>query len=476
MIMKLSLLKMEVPIIPLKLFKKMSNPTKRSESCVTPNHMGSDLSLTLEGKKQKKLQLWSMAMMFIAFVVIIFRDYNLFITPRFWAEEGNWFSYAYSQNWIRVIFSFVGEYYAFYPRFATFMASRIIPLEHAPLITTLMAFFVQYAVVMIVIYDNSILWNTPFKKAVIVTIVLFFPKSAEIWLNTNGSQYYLSLISVLILLGDDTYSSNAKKYAYRILIAVAGLTGVLSCLLTPLFFFKAMAKKNREAFIHTGILLICSIIQIYALIQTPNPDRSGLPDLATASLIIWIRNFLAPFSIPLAEVCSKYVRRGLYGKEMYYYAGYGVLFIQAMILWFLKRKMIQHKGILLIGSFLLLSFFSTYFAVAGKKNFALLHINMGNRYFYATNVLIMAMVFFSIDFKPKTLIKKISSVFLALLLLAGIINSIYFFNQEKLKKRNWPVWREEIQIWKKDPTYKPKTWPTGWKVSLHKVKNEYNGL
>ena len=84
------------------------------------------ISVFIPAKNENRL--WSMAMMFIAFVVIIFRDYNLFITPRFWAEEGNWFSYAYSQDSIRVIFSLVGEYYAFYPRFATFMASRIIPL------------------------------------------------------------------------------------------------------------------------------------------------------------------------------------------------------------------------------------------------------------------------------------------------------------------------------------------------------------
>ena len=422
-------------------------------------------------KKKKLVFYGQLAMTITAILVIVFRDYTLFTSPRFWAEEGGfWFSHAFSHDWFNTVFSAFFGYYPLFPIISTLLASRIVPLEYAPLITTIMAFCIQCTALMIVVWDKSILWDTPFKKVLMTMIILFAPSSAEIWLNTNGSQYYLTLISVLILLGDNAEGHLFKRYYYRILIAVAGLTGVLSCLLTPLFMIKAWQSRRREAFVHTGILVFCSVLQITIVWLWFNPDRSGLPDLPTAGIIIWVRNFLYPFSASLSAKCSRCILeiQNLWGKNIFSMVGYGVLVIEVVLLWFFSRRNAKDKKILLLGSYLLLSFFSTYFAIAGPGNRMLLDTSVGNRYYYVTNVMILAMIFFSTDWQSKMIKERICSGFLTVLLILGLLNGIYVFKNERLKKDSWPAWREEISIWRSNPSYRPKIWPTGWRVILER--------
>jgi len=411
-----------------------------------------------------------LAISIIAPLIIVFRDPSLFIAPRFWAEEGAfWFAYAFSHNWIDTIFSAFCGYYNFYPHIAALLASRIVPLEYAPVVTTVMAFIVQVIPVMIIVWDDSILWNSSLKKITWTAIILLAPESSAIWLNTNGSQYYLSLITILILLADTGLGSLFKKYFYRMLVMIAGLSGVLSCLITPFFFFKAWRTKNHENFIQAGILFVCSLVQLSIVFSTQHPDRLNHPDLATVALIVLVRNFIAPFSISLASQFRTFLLN-FYNNSIFSMIGYGALITEIMVLWYFKRKISDKKSILIIGSFLLLTFFSTYFAIAGKNGMALLNARVGNRYYYTTNVLVLVMIFLSIDFQSRRFTHIVTSGLSIILLAIALIQGGSIFINGKLKKENWPIWRKEIVIWKKNPSYKPKIWPTGWRVILKKKK------
>ena len=408
----------------------------------------------------------------VAMFIIVFRDYTLFSAPRFWAEEGAiWFSHAFSHDWSSVIFVAEVGYYNFYTQLAVLLASRIVPLEHAPLVTTVMAFFVQYIAIMIVVWDNSSLWNTTLKKAVITAIIIFIPRTAEIWLNTNGSQYFFSLITILILLSDDEKPSIFKKYVYRILIFFAGLTGVLSCALTPLFFLKAWKTRAKETYVQAGALVICCVIQLLSIYI--EPSRMGFPTITAAGLIAWVRVFLAPFSLIFAQICSQYIINiyRSYGKVVFHLAGFSIIVIEAAIIWILTKQIIKLKNILIVGSFLFLTFFSTYFGIGGRENMALLDVSVGNRYFYVPGVLMLLMIIFSIDFKSKKTVKNILSGILVLLMVTSCINGLYWFQKDKLKKINWTTWSSEVAIWKNKHSYRLKIWPTGWTLKLEERKN-----
>ena len=161
-------------------------------------------------------------------------------------------------------------------------------------------------------------------------IILFTPRTPEIWLNTNGSQYFLSLISILILLSDNTDPSLFKKYFYRMLLIISGLTGLLSCGLIFLFVFKAWKLREKETYVQATILSICCLVHILTIFV--EQSRQNSPTITTAAFIVWVRVFLAPFSMTLANTFSKYVF-WMYEKSIYHIVGSLVIVAQAAILW-----------------------------------------------------------------------------------------------------------------------------------------------
>jgi len=209
-------------------------------------------------KHQKQL-----ALLFISVLIIIFREYTFFTMPRLWAEEGIvYFSYASSHSWLSALLKPHLGYYSLFSNLAAVLASRAVPLEKAPLVTTFLAFFVQCIPLLIVIWGNSNFWNTFFKKAIMIAIILFTPLSGETWLTTINCQYHFSLITVLILC-ECNDSNQIKKNFYRALLVISSLSGVLSCFLMPLYLIRAWITKQREAVVHAGIISTCTLITAY---------------------------------------------------------------------------------------------------------------------------------------------------------------------------------------------------------------------
>ncbi len=407
--------------------------------------------------------------LFISALWIIFsRNFTLFAEPRFWAEEGAfWFSYAFLQDWKTALFESLCGYYNFYPIFSTLIASRTVPLEYAPLITTLMALGIQIVLLLIIAFDDSTLWNTLLKKMAITAVILFAPKSGEIWLNTNGSQYYLSLIAALILIVDGNVSSKIRKHGYRILLMLAGLTGLLSCVLTPLFFAKVWKTRKKEDLVHFLILILCSAVQTLAVFAAPpNSDRAGYPGIPSMGLIVVARGFFESIHVPLTARFSHFVKHQLYGSEAFALVGVLALLLMAGILWLFKKRIVHPSALYLVGTFLLLSFFPAFFAIGGKENIALLDPNVGNRYFYAPSVLALMMLFSSLNLNALKAKERLFQGILLALFVFSMINGISHFYLEKLGDSTNPNWKKEVEIWRADPSYKPKIWPVGWRIKL----------
>jgi hypothetical protein len=173
-----------------------------------------------------------------ALSIIVLRAPELFLYPRFWAEDGSHiFAYAYTQDWLSTLLR-CEEYYLFISNLASLFATRLVSLETSPLIITVIALVVKLAAISIVVCGQSPLWLTPLRKLIIVFIIIFAPSTEEIWLNVNGSQYYLSLITALVLCEVGSNTSDWQRYTHRVLILLAGLSGVLSSLLAPFYWMK----------------------------------------------------------------------------------------------------------------------------------------------------------------------------------------------------------------------------------------------
>src|SRR5262249_18355017 len=163
----------------------------------------------------------------------------------------------YRHSWLDTLVTPHLGYLSLWNNLAAVIAANLVPLERAPLVTTLFAAAAQVTPVALILWGRSVLWRSGMHRVLGVMAVLFAPLSSEIWLTVIGSQFFLSLICVLILIDGPTAVGRFKIWAYGLLLALAGLTGALSCFLMPLYFWNAWRFRTREAAVRAGILATC---------------------------------------------------------------------------------------------------------------------------------------------------------------------------------------------------------------------------
>ena len=412
----------------------------------------------------------NLVLFLISVLIIIFRQYSLFTEPRFWAEEGTvYFSFAFSHNWLTVLLKPHYGYYSLFSNFASLLASRTVPLEWAPLVTTLLAFFVQCIPLAIIIFGKSGLWSTCFRKIIAISIILFAPLSGESWLNTINSQFHFSLIIVLILC-EELDTDYIRKYFYRIVIVIAGLTGAASCFLAPLYLIRAYLTKKREAIIQAGLITICALIHITITTtvlptQPASLNRFYLPSAPTLGFIIWIKNFILPFfGLPLASAIGSIILAACYKQyEWPHAAGYNCLVFQVLFLLLLCSKLDKNEIISVMGSYLLLVLLTTYAAYGNKTDY--ISPEHSQRYYYVPNVLMLMMVFLSIKWSKEGA-SKIFALFLIGLLTMGILNGAVIYRTSIESRESCSVWREEVAKWRTDHSYPLQICPSGWRIEL----------
>ena len=151
-----------------------------------------------------------------AFVIFLHAP-NVFLSPRFWMEEGSvYFKYAFNNSFIDALSQIHQGYFSLWPNMATAIANLAMPMEYAPNITLLFAFIAQILpVILILRLEGNGIFHSIDAKIMAVIIVLFMPLQKEIWLSTHTSQFYFLLSTVIVLLSWDLekWSDKALKTA-----------------------------------------------------------------------------------------------------------------------------------------------------------------------------------------------------------------------------------------------------------------------
>lgn len=410
----------------------------------------------------------------LAFLFVIFRDISLLTHPRFWAEDGrHFFEFAYAHDWLDTLL-YRPEYQLILSNISALIASRTMPMELAPLPFSLIWLVNISAALAIVTWGNSSVWDTPLKKILACCIIIFAPRSTEIWLNANGSQYYSSLITAFILCESTLDAHKFKKYSFRVLLAIGSLNGVLSCLLTPLYWIKAYQNRDdKEVVIQALILSTGAIIQLILILTSPaHADRNILSSIEVFGWITSIRSLGLTFSAELAEFLHQTTEStGPIPPESKSFSVIGSLItiLWLAIIGMLAYRLRKQAGIYLLASYVLLFIFSSVFGIAGPNNVYFLRPEHGDRYFLVPSVLTLLAILASIGpFSTGTSIRT-WPVIASMLLGLGLFNGIEQFYEQKLKNPAWPYWHNEVAIWRTEPRYVLHIWPEPWVIHL-KIK------
>lgn len=208
----------------------------------------------------------------VLFLLLILRNPQLLIEPRLTFEEAYvYWAFAKSHNWIETLMRSHYGYFSLLDNIVVLLASRLTTLNNAAYWTAYSGLIVASIPFLIIWLGDSSFWPNLRSKTVASVTLLFVGQPFEIWYNIVCAQFYLCVITFLILA--ETLDGRPRKCTiiYTGLVMLAGMTGVVSCFLTPLYLWRAI-RGGFAIRILSMILACCSFLH---LLNTANLAMNG---------------------------------------------------------------------------------------------------------------------------------------------------------------------------------------------------------
>jgi hypothetical protein len=185
-------------------------------------------------------------LVFLALMILLigFRAPELLLDPRFWAEEGAlYFGNAHrSPSWVDFFSPELG-YYSLYVKMSVYLA-LVVPIENAPLVTTLSALLAMVACLYFVLVSDNLFLQVELHRF-FFGLFLILISTGEIWLNTLTLQFWFPIGALFIFI-DRQVAGFIAMWFRLIFVAVAALTGVMTFFLLPLLSFQVRKAVGEE--------------------------------------------------------------------------------------------------------------------------------------------------------------------------------------------------------------------------------------
>jgi hypothetical protein len=414
---------------------------------------------------------------FAAALAIALRAPALWSHPSFWAEEGAiYFAAAFNQPWYDSLFAPHVGYYSLFANGVALIAARFAPLEYAPFVTLTAALAVQALPVALILLSRAPLWRSWASALTGTVIVIFLPTSSgELWLNTINSQFHLALCTFLVLL-EEPADTPGRRFAHRAVLLLGGLTGAVSCFLTPLFVLRYWLHRHREHLVQAALMAVCTLVQLLALwSQADDPSvarrfsQLDLPTLGallpTLGALLWTNTIAWPFlGFGTAHTFATvvYLARNAGSRE---FTDLGVLLLaaDAIFLWWLARALVANRACFLLGSFLSLVVLSALTSVGSMADkWGLILPGFAGRYFYAPVATLLITVLSGLVEGRPGLAAPRRVLHVALLVCAIAVG----VSQFRVAVLLGPPWYIEVARWRENPQAPLAIAPRGWTVLL----------
>jgi hypothetical protein len=360
-------------------------------------------------------------------------------------------------------------YYFLFANGVALIAARFAPLEYAPFVTLTAALAVQALPVALILFSRAPLWRSWASALTGVVIVIFVPMSIELWLNTINSQFFLSLCTFLVLLEEESPDTPGRRFAHRAVLLLGGLTGAVSCFLTPLFILRYWLHRHREHLVQAALMAVCTLVQLLALwAQADSPGvtrRFSALDLPTLGALVRTNTIAWPFlgfgtAWTFASVIFSARNAGV--RE---FTDLGVLLLaaDAIFLWWLARALVATRACFLLGSFLSLLVLSALFSIGSViEKWVLIQPAFSGRYFYAPVVILLITVLAGlVEARPG--LPSLRRVLHVALLVCAIALGV---SQFRVAVVLGPRWDLEVARWRENRQAPLAIAPEGWALLL----------
>lgn len=410
-----------------------------------------------------------LALLLFGAAVVVLRDASFFYAPRVWAEEAMYLVFAREHNWLAALLQRHSGYLALWTNAVALIATRCCPIEDWARLTTLGAASVQLVAIAMLAWNRHSMFQPLWRRVVAVLVLLLAPISGEVWLNTINSQFYFSLTTMLILLDGQDGVNTPRRFRNVLMIILAGLTSVVPVFLLPLFIHSALARKDRLRFAEAAALAACGLVQAVVFLLSLSDVRASRvvgEAVLLMPMVLATKSIVLPLGgLGVADRLGQTLARLWSTSPLTFVACAAVVGMAGLCaMGFLARRMPGRAGWYLAGAYLLLTVPSVLLALGPKTG--LLSGYGSQRYFYVPNVLVMLLLLGNLPVTWRTPDLKAPHVVCALLLVTALVVAAREYRGTLIVDPSWPRWRDEVEVWRDDPTHRIAIWPAGWDFQL----------
>jgi hypothetical protein len=379
------------------------------------------------------------------------------------AEEGSiFFSYAFNKSFLSSIFyiDFNSGYYNLWANTSAIIASWF-KLEVSPLITTYLSLIPKLFIFYFILYGNSFLFNNLKNKYIGCLIFLVSPAIVpEVWANTINSQLFFCILMLIYCFED----FNKKKINIVVMISVffAGMSGLYSTILAPIFFFKYRIFQKTQDRYNYFIISFCLLVQLLIVLYAKFNNFIYQNKIHSINLELFINFIYNVIFKSILGMQSKIIISTLNFQRIYY------LLIISMLLFFVLCYLFKkYKNYLIKNVYSSLSLIYSFFAISlfvmigGVSNY------VGGRYAVVPSIIFLLILMH--------LSNLLNAFKIKYLFLTALITSLSFgFYEYKTNNKYYeflecvscPNWLTEVQNWRQQPNYILKIWPYSMNKSM----------
>ena len=298
----------------------------------------------------------------------------LFVTPRFWAEEGVvYFLQGRELGFWEALWAMPLGYLSLPANLAGWLSAQL-PLLHAPRGGLTVSLAIQLLLPWIVI-ANRFFDGDRIRQAMLLAMPIVVIQSAETWLNSINGQFWLMIAAALVLAAPTRPAGLHRHALDAAVVALAGLSGPGAAFLAPLFGLRAIIERH-------------GIWAIYAALASSGAVLVLLGDGASRALSFPpdLFGLAAGFQLVANNVCI-----GCALRSFPYAAAHQPWFVLALPLlaglytWSWRRSDASGRWMLTASATLLVLSFAS---MLGKELIAQLPAFANSRYFFAPAALL----------------------------------------------------------------------------------------
>ena len=210
-------------------------------------------------------------MVLVYIIYLFFRNPEILIEGRFFAEEGSVFwSYALANSALETLFfvPVTGGYMLFNANIQILL-STYFPLIFSPLVTVWTSIIISLLPSFLYFKLNSKAEENIFHLSVSIALI-YLPSLnfLEVFANSINSQTYLGIASLIIVIYGLKNNDSTLYKTQLFILFVSFLSGYYSLILTPILLIKYLFEKNKKLKIPFLFSLISGIINLNILYFT----------------------------------------------------------------------------------------------------------------------------------------------------------------------------------------------------------------